>query len=144
MLRHIKALLQIGSRIGLVETLFAYILPFLFLASSAVKLKGLMVQNMICQIIEFSLLVQLPLAITGKMAYVDLGWPLGLVILGINGFTFGDGWWIRRCVVNGFMILHGARMFMGMNLILNITYFYLIYAKVPWCCFIRMISKKAI
>ena len=30
-------------------------------------------------------LVQLPLALTGHMIYVDIGWPLGLVLMALQG-----------------------------------------------------------
>ena len=48
-----------------------------------------------------------------KMAYVDLGWPLGLVLLGVNGLYYGQGLWLRRVIVCGCMIMHGGRMFLG-------------------------------
>mmetsp|Transcript_9332 Transcript_9332/g.17402 ORF Transcript_9332/g.17402 Transcript_9332/m.17402 type:complete len:318 (-) Transcript_9332:57-1010(-) len=58
-------------------------------------------------------MVQIPVAITGKMAYVDLGWPCGLMVLGCNGLTRGSGWHVRRYLVCGCMLLHGGRMFIG-------------------------------
>jgi steroid 5-alpha reductase family enzyme len=115
--RHARSFLQIGSRIGFLETIVAYILPFLFLQSSATDLKQLMIQNLMCQFAEFLVIVQIPLALTSKMAYVDLGWPLGLMILGLNGLIFGKGWFIRRWIVCASVIIHGGRMFFGIYLI---------------------------
>lgn len=39
--------------------------------------------------------------------------PLGLVLLGINGIIYGNGWYIRRYLVCGILLLHGGRMFFG-------------------------------
>ena len=44
-------------------------------------------------------LVQLPLALTGHMIYVDIGWPLGLVLMALQGThaaapAYSDTW---RC-----------------------------------------------
>lgn len=111
--RHIKGILQIGSNIGTPETIIGYVLPFLFSLSAATDLKQLMLWNMAFQLTEFILMVQIPLALTGKMAFVDLGWPLGLIILGLNGLLFGNGWIIRRYMVCGSVIIHGGRMFIG-------------------------------
>ncbi|CAM9163435.1 unnamed protein product, partial [Ectocarpus fasciculatus] len=72
-----------------------------------------MMWNACCQFFIFITVVQIPLAITGKMAYVDIGWPCGLVALGCNGLWWGRGWSVRRFISCGCMILHGARMFIG-------------------------------
>ncbi len=46
------------------------------------------------------------------MAYVDIGWPWGLVLLSANAIG-GPGWWLRRYVVSTLMFLHGFRMCLG-------------------------------
>lgn len=73
MLRTIKALLHIGGRIGVVESAIAYLLPVLFYISSATDLIDIFTFNFKCQLLLFLVMVQFPLAMTGKMAYVDLG-----------------------------------------------------------------------
>jgi|TARA_B100000768_G_scaffold110876_1_gene102787 steroid 5-alpha reductase family enzyme len=47
------------------------------------------------------------------MSYVDIGWPWGLVLLGIISFCFSDGYWVRSLVVSGVVILIGLRMGLG-------------------------------
>jgi hypothetical protein len=69
----IQALLHIGGNIGVTECALAYLLPlFLYLYSPA-QLVDIFSFNLKCQLALFFVVVQLPLAITGKMAYVDLG-----------------------------------------------------------------------
>ena len=49
---------------------------------------------------------------TGSLAYVDIGWPWGLVLLSWNAIS-GPGWWVRRWIVSTLMFLHGFRMTLG-------------------------------
>jgi len=53
------------------------------------------------------------MGVTGKMSYVDIGWPSGLALLAFNGLAFGDGYWLRRWIVCGFLLAHGLRMALG-------------------------------
>lgn len=50
------------------------------------------------QLALFVVVVQLPLFFTGRMAYVDLGWPAGLLVLAAHVALGGPGWWPRRYV----------------------------------------------
>jgi steroid 5-alpha reductase family enzyme len=114
-LAHLRAFAQLGSNISVAECVLAYLLPLgYYLFCDAVELKELFIWNAICQICIFVVIVQIPLAMTQKMAYVDIGWPLGLCVLGMNGLFFGTGMKLRRYLVCGCMILHGGRMFLGM------------------------------
>ena len=45
-------------------------------------------QNLQGQMILFLLICQIPVGISGKMAYVDIAWPGGLVLLSVVGFTY--------------------------------------------------------
>ena len=47
------------------------------------------------------------------MSYVDIGWPWGLVLLGLISFVFSDGYWLRSLVVSGVVIVIGLRMGLG-------------------------------
>ena len=47
------------------------------------------------------------------MSYVDIGWPWGLVLLGLISYWLSDGYWLRSLVVSGIVILIGLRMGMG-------------------------------
>jgi hypothetical protein len=72
MWRTLKALLHVGGNISVLESVAAYLLPLGFLLAPT-ALQELFVHNLKCQLALFLLMVQLPLAVTGKMAYVDLG-----------------------------------------------------------------------
>lgn len=103
-------LVQVGARLHPFETLVVYLLPLCFLASD---FRGWFFWNAACQLVLFLLVVQLPAYLTGHMAYVDLGWPLGLVLLSINALAYGDGFWLRRWGIGLCMLLHGGRMACG-------------------------------
>jgi len=47
------------------------------------------------------------------MSYVDIGWPWGLVLLGLISFIFSEGYWLRSLVVSGVVIVIGLRMGLG-------------------------------
>jgi steroid 5-alpha reductase family enzyme len=47
------------------------------------------------------------------MSYVDIGWPWGLVLLGLISFIFSDGYWLRSFVVSLVVIFIGLRMGLG-------------------------------
>eukprot|EP00928_Gymnodinium_smaydae_P004652 TRINITY_DN11585_c0_g1_i1.p1 TRINITY_DN11585_c0_g1~~TRINITY_DN11585_c0_g1_i1.p1 ORF type:complete len:199 (-),score=21.01 TRINITY_DN11585_c0_g1_i1:124-720(-) len=102
--------LQMGARLSPLEVLLAYLMPLLFLASSY---RDWFLWNAVCQFALFVPVVCVPALITGHMAYVDIGWPCGLVILSINAYNFGDGLHFRRLITCGCMFLHGGRMLLG-------------------------------
>jgi steroid 5-alpha reductase family enzyme len=47
------------------------------------------------------------------MSYVDIGWPWGLVLLGLITFIFSDGYWLRSFIVSVVVVLIGLRMGLG-------------------------------
>ena len=51
--------------------------------------------NSLGQLLLFTLVVCIPIWRTGRMSYVDIGWPWGLVVLGIISFVYSDGYWLR-------------------------------------------------
>ena len=69
--------------------------------------------NLIGQAILFIIVVCIPIYKTGRMSYVDIAWPWGLVLLGIISFIFSDGYWLRSLLVSGMVILVGLRMGLG-------------------------------
>jgi steroid 5-alpha reductase family enzyme len=111
---HVRAMLHVGSKqLTVFECAVAYSVPLLLMFSSADELKALLWGNFLCQLALFIVVVQIPLALTGIMAYVDIGWPFGLIVLGANGLLYGHGWYVRRYAVSLCMIAHGARMLIG-------------------------------
>jgi steroid 5-alpha reductase family enzyme len=103
--------LKVGAQLSAFECALAYLAPLAFLGCPA-ELPWL-AWNAACQIAEFVPVVVLPAMLTGHMAYVDIGWPLGLVLLGANGLLYGTGFWLRRWLMSGCMLLHGGRMCFG-------------------------------
>jgi len=69
--------------------------------------------NGLGQLLLFALVVCLPIWRTGRMSYVDIGWPWGLVLLGVISYWLSDGHWLRSLVVSGVLVLIGLRMGMG-------------------------------
>jgi steroid 5-alpha reductase family enzyme len=47
------------------------------------------------------------------MSYVDIGWPWGLVLLGIVSYLLSSGYWLRSLIVSSMVILVGLRMGFG-------------------------------
>ncbi|MEM8562976.1 MAG: DUF1295 domain-containing protein [Pseudomonadota bacterium] len=84
----------------------------LLLASST--LTTLTIFNGIAQIVLFALVVQLPTWKTGRMSYVDIGWPLGVAVIGIVTLTVSlaleQGAFWRVLVVSLVMVVVGSRM----------------------------------
>ena len=69
--------------------------------------------NSLGQLALFTLVVCIPIWRTGRMSYVDIGWPWGLVVLGIISFCFSEGYWLRSLIVSSVVILIGLRMGLG-------------------------------
>lgn len=69
--------------------------------------------NCFVQLGIFLPFVQLPVALTGHMAYVDIGWPSGVLSIGVIALVWGTGAWLRRYLICGCYLLHGGRMALG-------------------------------
>jgi len=69
--------------------------------------------NCITQLVLFGLVVCWPIWKTGRLCYVDIGWPWGLVCIGIVTLIFGEGYGLRVNVVGAIYIFIGARMGLG-------------------------------
>jgi steroid 5-alpha reductase family enzyme len=95
---------------------FRPLYPFLFgwaviLASSSFAVIG--VVNGIAQLLLFALVVCLPIWRTGRMSYVDIGWPWGLVVLAVLAYGLSDGYWPRALAISLLLALVGLRMGIG-------------------------------
>lgn len=69
--------------------------------------------NGIAQLVLFALVVCWPAWKTGRLSYVDIGWPWGLVVIGIMTYVFSDGYWLRSLIVSLVYVFIGARMGIG-------------------------------
>lgn len=65
------------------------------------------------QLVLFTFVVCLPTWRTGRMSYVDIGWPWGLTLIGILTWLYGEGDSIRVAVVSIAYIFAGSRMGFG-------------------------------
>jgi steroid 5-alpha reductase family enzyme len=95
---------------------FRPLYPFLLgwaLILSTSTFADLGLTNGLGQLLLFALVVCLPIWRTGRMSYVDIGWPWGLVLLGVISFWLSDGYWLRSLVVSAVLVLIGLRMGMG-------------------------------
>lgn len=100
------------SLINYFSPLYPFVLVWaLILSTTSFAEIGLI--NGLAQLLLFALLVCLPIWHTGRMSYVDIGWPWGLVVLGFLSYAYSDGYWLRSLVASAVLILIGLRMGLG-------------------------------
>ena len=92
---------------------FIKLLPYiagwaLLVASDHLRTLGLI--NGLLQAVLFTFVVCIPAWRTGRMSYVDIGWPWGLVVIGVLTLSMGAGDGLRIAMVGGLYILIGGRM----------------------------------
>ncbi|MFK8049224.1 MAG: DUF1295 domain-containing protein [Halioglobus sp.] len=92
--------------------LLPFLIGWMILLSSA-QLSELSLVNGIAQLLLFALVVCWPIWKTGRMSYVDIGWPFGLVVIGILTYVYSEGHQLRVSLVSGVYIFVGLRMGMG-------------------------------
>ena len=78
--------------------------------------------NGIAQLILFGLVVCIPIYKTGRLCYVDIGWPWGLVVIGLLTFFFSEGSLWRVWIVSSMYVFMGMRMGIGALLLLKKGY----------------------
>ena len=69
--------------------------------------------NGVLQMLLFALVVCIPTWRTGRMSYVDIGWPWGLTVIGILTWAYSEGESIRVALVSIAYIFAGSRMGFG-------------------------------
>lgn len=94
----------------MVETVLVYLAPIGLLYS---PFAYHFLWHCLLQFALFIPLVQLPAFLFSRMSYVDIGWPVGLVVLAVTSILYGTGYWLRRYIVGGCLLLHGGRMALG-------------------------------
>ncbi len=85
----------------------------LLLSSDNETLVSLLVVNGIVQITLFVLVACLPFLRTGRMSFVDIAWPFGVALIGLQILFMADGNFLRQCAVAGVYLLIGLRMGVG-------------------------------
>ncbi|MEC8427303.1 MAG: DUF1295 domain-containing protein, partial [Pseudomonadota bacterium] len=66
--------------------------------------------NGLAQLALFALVVCLPAWKTGRLSYVDIGWPLGLAVIGLMTLLLAEGDTLRKTVVAFVYLFVGLRM----------------------------------
>ena len=66
--------------------------------------------NGVGQLLLFILVVHIPAYRTGRMSYVDIGWPLGLALIGGLVMFLGEGAALKKYVIGGLYLFMGLRM----------------------------------
>ena len=69
--------------------------------------------NAAAQLLLFVPVVLIPAWRTGRMSYVDIGWPLGLAVIGVLTFALGRGEATRILMIGGIYLAVGLRMGLG-------------------------------
>ena len=69
--------------------------------------------NGLSQLLLFGLVVCLPIWRTGRMSYVDIGWPWGVALIGVLTWCYAESESIRIMAISVMYILIGARMGLG-------------------------------
>ena len=95
---------------------FSPLIPFILgwgLLLSSENLASISFTNGALQLLLFVFVVCLPTWRTGRMSYVDIGWPWGVTLIGIITWLYGEGDSFRIATVSILYILIGSRMGMG-------------------------------
>ena len=92
--------------------LFPFVFGWLLLMLSS-ELFFLGLTNGLLQLLLFALVVCIPTALTGRMSYVDIGWPWGLVLIGFLTLFFSVGETGRVAAVSAAYVFAGGRMGLG-------------------------------
>ena len=95
-----------------IKPLFPFIIGWVILLITS-SFNNLPLINGLTQLILFSLVVCWPIMKTGRLSYVDIGWPWGLFVIGVLTLLFGEGYHLRVWIVAGIYIFIGMRMGIG-------------------------------
>ena len=69
--------------------------------------------NGVTQLLLFFFVVHLAIKNTGRMSYVDIGWPLGVAVIGVVTLLLSHGYWLRVAMIGGVYLFVGLRMGLG-------------------------------
>lgn len=76
-------------------------------------LVSMLMVNAGLQIALFIVVACIPYIKTGRMSYVDIAWPFGVALIGVQIILMGDGDMVRRVVTGSAYLLIGLRMGIG-------------------------------
>ena len=94
-------------------SIWPYVAGFIVLINSS-TLANIGLINGLVQLALFIVVVCIPVWRTGRMSYVDIGWPLGVFLIGVLTLVLlQDGYWLRTLIVSLAYLLIGGRMGLG-------------------------------
>ncbi|MFT7456780.1 MAG: steroid 5-alpha reductase family enzyme [Marinobacter maritimus] len=76
-------------------------------------LANLLMVNAVIQITFFAVVACIPFLRTKRVSYVDIAWPFGVALIGLQILLMGDADFIRRTIVGGIYMFIGLRMGLG-------------------------------
>ncbi|MEN8719231.1 MAG: DUF1295 domain-containing protein [Oceanococcaceae bacterium] len=76
-------------------------------------LANMLLINGVVQLVLFVFVACIPFLKTGRMSFVDIAWPFGVALIGLQIAVLGDGDMVRRLCVAGIYMLIGLRMGVG-------------------------------
>jgi len=83
------------------------------ISASSDTLVTLLAINAGIQLVLFLLVAIVPFLRTGRMSYVDIAWPFGVALIGLQIALLGDGDLLRKLAIAGVYLLIGLRMGIG-------------------------------
>ena len=92
------------------------LIPYLFglvILISQSNFDKILYLNLIFQLILFLIVVCIPIYRTGRMSYVDIAWPWGLVVLGIVNYVYNEGSLLMVLISTSIVSIIGLRMGIG-------------------------------
>ncbi|MFK7907251.1 MAG: DUF1295 domain-containing protein [Chitinophagales bacterium] len=94
------------------KPLFPFILGWILLMFTN-SFAEISLVNGILQLLLFGAVVLYPIWKTETLSYVDIGWPWGLVCIGLVTLFLGEGYHWRVWIISGLYIFMGLRMGIG-------------------------------
>lgn len=94
------------------KPLLVFVIGSLILLFSQ-SFQQLFIVNFTTQLLLFAFVVCWPIWKTGRLSYVDIGWPLGLACIGILTLIFSEGYVWRVRVIASIYLFIGLRMGVG-------------------------------
>ncbi len=91
------------------KPLYPFILGWIILLLSQ-SFAPISLVNGILQLVLFALVVCIPIWRTERLSFVDIGWPWGLVVIGLITILLGEGYSWRVWAIGGAYLFIGLRM----------------------------------
>lgn len=105
-------------------------------------LAELLLVNAALQVVLFACVACVPYWRTGRVSYVDIAWPFGVALIGVQILLLGDAEFVRRAAVGGVYLFIGLRMGVG-ALVLGKRTGVIFHREFPRYEYRRMLLERA-